>query len=186
MMLCRTGDWSIVAGSWRHPEVVELQEENGRSPPITRAQARRQGRGEGGVTSTSCIVTANVVNDANSGMACGASPSIVSPAVLELLQLPQIPEPRRRKRRVDLLVDYTKSLLLTSEDYVNAMQMKGSSYETRCLQKQPSSTDSNLARKKIGLESAFPPSTPPPWVHRCDLRYQIEIADLPQATTSPP
>ena len=46
-----------------------------------------------------------------------------------LLALPRIPTKRPRKKYQDPIIDYSKSLLLTSEDYLNAMQEKAEKRE---------------------------------------------------------
>lgn len=59
-----------------------------------------------------------------------------SAAVFQLLQLPQITEPSRRKRHVDPLVDYTKSLLLAFDDYMNAMLVKANWREAATIEEK--------------------------------------------------
>ena len=53
-------------------------------------------------------------------------PPVVSPAIAALLALPEISAPPSRRHPVqEALINYSQSLLLTSEEYVVAMEEKG-------------------------------------------------------------
>ena len=53
-----------------------------------------------------------------------SSPPIAR-GIERFLQLPEIPvQPRRRRSQEEPLVDYSKSILVTSEEYMNAMELK--------------------------------------------------------------
>jgi hypothetical protein len=85
----------------------------------------------------------------NQGNVPNQNPLLLTP---NFFQLPQVPAPIRRSNRSDLLVDYNKSIIMTGDEYVRAMEQKAARKEAAEREKQSRWQELEVMRAKRAEE----------------------------------
>jgi hypothetical protein len=82
------------------------------------------------------------------GGSCSTLPSFIS----RFLQLPEVQVPPSRRTTLEPLVDYTKSIIMTGDDYIKAMEEKAARNEQVEKDKELKKKEAKLTKEKRAEE----------------------------------